>query len=73
MLRCISEYLYCRIHQVRSYNRNIAVNIWWNSFKNEAIDLEKCDKEFDPTLTLDNVVTTGMDGLESSPEIIRLA
>lgn len=21
--------MYCRFHQVRSYDRNIAVNVWW--------------------------------------------
>jgi len=33
------------IHQVRSYGRNIAVNIWWNHWKNKELDLSKCAKQ----------------------------
>lgn len=39
-------YLAVRIHQVRSYGRNIAVNIWWNYWKNKEFELDTCeDKE----------------------------
>ncbi|XP_067951075.1 uncharacterized protein [Watersipora subatra] len=30
------------IHQVRSYGRNIAVNTWWNHWKNSELNLENC-------------------------------
>lgn len=34
--------MFTRIHQVRSYGRNIAINIWWNHWKNTEINLAKC-------------------------------
>ena len=37
--------MFPRIHQVRSYGRNIAVNIWWNHWKNKEIDIESCPTE----------------------------
>ena len=41
-----------RIHQVRSYGRNIAVNIWWNHWRNKEIDLSKCaHRETDKPIT----------------------
>ena len=30
------------IHQVRSYNQNIAVNLWWDHAGTKALDLDKC-------------------------------
>ena len=30
---------------MRSYGRNIAVNIWWNHWKNKEIDIESCPTE----------------------------
>ena len=60
-----------RIHQVRSYDRNIAVNIWWNKNKNNDLDLDKCDAEFDPEWSLERVHLTGFNKLHSSPELIR--
>ena len=32
-----------RIHQVRSYGRNIAVNIWWNYWKDNDVDVSTCE------------------------------
>lgn len=40
------------IHQVRSYNRNIAVNIWWDHHRNSEINLDKCPSEVDIGFTL---------------------
>lgn len=31
---------------MRSYGRNIAVNIWWNYWKNNDFDLAACPDEF---------------------------
>lgn len=56
---------------MRSYDRNIAVNIWWDTYKNGDIDLNKCDNEFDPHWTLDRVDLTGFAELETSPAVIR--
>jgi len=48
-----------RIHQVRSYGNNIAVNVWWRHDVNSRIDIDKCSQQqndvIDPTLTLDKV------------------
>ena len=60
-----------RIHQVRSYDRNIAVNVWWDAFKSKDLDLEKCDSEFDPEWSLERVHLTGFNDLEASPAMIR--
>jgi len=33
------------IHQVRSYNQNIAVNLWWDHVGTKALDLDKCERD----------------------------
>jgi len=45
------------IHQVRSYDRNIAVNLWWDQAGTKALDLDKCRRgtTTDPNLSLRNV------------------
>jgi len=45
------------IHQVRSHDRNIAVNLWWDQAGTRALDLDKCQRasSSDPELTLRNV------------------
>ncbi|KAK6169680.1 hypothetical protein SNE40_020679 [Patella caerulea] len=59
------------IHQVRSYNSNLAVNIWWNHYDALDVDTSKCNKECDKTMTLDQVKTTGFDYLLNSNENIK--
>jgi len=53
-------YIICvRIHQVRSYGNNIAVNVWWRHHVNTHVDVEKCLQQqndvVDRSLTLDKV------------------
>ncbi|XP_067946178.1 uncharacterized protein [Watersipora subatra] len=59
------------IHQVRSYDRNIAVNIWWDTFRNSELNLDVCDSAFDPDWSLNRVEFTGFQGLDGSPAIVR--
>ncbi|XP_013416768.1 tRNA wybutosine-synthesizing protein 5 [Lingula anatina] len=59
------------IHQVRSYNRNIAVNIWWNFHKNKKLDLSQCEgREEDPAITLDKCQFSGFDEMLQDVESI---
>jgi hypothetical protein len=45
------------IHQVRSYDRNIAVNVWWSHYQSKTFDLSLCEgsHEFDSNRTLDRI------------------
>ena len=56
---------------MRSYERNIAVNIWWDTFRNNELNLDVCDSPFDPDWALDRVEFVGFAGLDSSPAVIR--
>ena len=40
---------------MRSYNRNIAVNIWWDHYKNSEVNLDRCPKEVNVDFTLEKV------------------
>jgi len=59
------------IHQVRSYNRNIAVNVWWDHHRNSEIDLENCPTELDLDLTLHKVNFISFSELMNSVNSIR--
>lgn len=49
------ESLFCRIHQVRSYGSNLAVNIWWNHDEGLKMDPQKCKEKCDQNLNLSQV------------------
>ncbi|ESO82238.1 hypothetical protein LOTGIDRAFT_170151 [Lottia gigantea] len=55
------------IHQVRSYNINLAVNIWWSNLFTQYIDTDTCLKQFDQTITLDKLEFAGI----GKPLLIR--
>ncbi len=57
---------------MRSYDRNLAVNVWWDFHRNKEIDLDRCPTEADPLLTLDKVNFMSFGGLEGSVGIIKL-
>ncbi|ESO92271.1 hypothetical protein LOTGIDRAFT_162923 [Lottia gigantea] len=59
------------IHQVRSYNSNLAVNIWWSHYDSLKTNLSTCNKECDKELTLGKVKTTGFNALLESVENIK--
>ncbi|KAL5010674.1 hypothetical protein ScPMuIL_012979 [Solemya velum] len=59
------------IHQVRSYNSNIAVNIWWNHHSSLNLDLTSCTSECDPDLTLEEVQFHGFGDLIGSLAAVR--
>lgn len=59
------------IHQVRSYNRNLAVNIWWDHHRNSEIDVESCPTDMDPNFTLDKVNFVSFAELMSTISSIR--
>ena len=62
---------FSRIHQVRSYDRNIAVNVWWDSHKGSKVDTSQCPDKFDPGMTLDKVPFAGFGRIMLTPENIR--
>lgn len=63
--------IFTRIHQVRSYGRNIAVNIWWDHHANKYINLNMCEPEEDLRLTMNNVNFIGFDTIINSPNLLR--
>ncbi|CAG2214027.1 tRNA wybutosine-synthesizing protein 5-like isoform X1 [Mytilus edulis] len=50
------------IHQVRSYDSNLAVNIWWDHFKNNDVNWNDCNAKCDPKLTFTKIKFHGFDG-----------
>lgn len=58
-----------RFHQVRSYDRNIAVNLWWK-YTPEFVP-EDCDG-VEPNQTLDKVTFTSLDNDLEQSEITVL-
>lgn len=59
------------IHQVRSYNSNIAVNVWWDHYKNKEVDWNNCNKECDPTVTFMRIQFNGFDSAMDNIEHIK--
>ncbi|XP_050394060.1 tRNA wybutosine-synthesizing protein 5 [Patella vulgata] len=59
------------IHQVRSYNSSLAVNIWWNHYDALDIDTSQCNRECDETVTLDKVKLVGLDKLMTSNGFVK--
>ncbi len=59
------------IHQVRSYNRNIAINIWWDHYRNRDVELDACPEHPDSPLTLASVSFQGFDDMEETLDGIR--
>ena len=50
-----------RIHQVRSFNRNIAVNVWWDHPSSQNINLDLCPHAApDPSVTMDKLAMQGL-------------
>ncbi|KAK3097177.1 hypothetical protein FSP39_007148 [Pinctada imbricata] len=59
------------IHQVRSYGSNIAVNIWWNHFKNKDINLDLCNHQCNLDMTLGNVEFGGFEQVMETLDSIK--
>ncbi|XP_064608195.1 bifunctional peptidase and arginyl-hydroxylase JMJD5-like [Liolophura sinensis] len=59
------------IHQVRSYNSNLAVNIWWDHHKTADIDSSLCPQKCDYDLTLDKVNYIGFGAALNSEESLK--
>lgn len=56
-----------RIHQVRSFNRNIAVNFWWDSnWITHSDDMweKECRPTFDSAVTADKLTPIGIEAME---------
>ena len=64
--------LFFRIHQVRSYGSNLAVNIWWKHHLTSDIEFDKCNDPCDREFTLAEVDFGGFTQTFSDPEEIRL-
>ncbi|XP_062575228.1 tRNA wybutosine-synthesizing protein 5-like [Saccostrea cucullata] len=59
------------IHQVRSFDSNLAVNIWWNHFIPKDVSLESCNAECDLQLTLKTAEFRGFDQVMESVDAIK--
>ncbi|KAK6171220.1 hypothetical protein SNE40_019455 [Patella caerulea] len=59
------------IHQVRSYNSSLAVNIWWNHYDTLDIDTSQCNRKCDETVTLDKVKIQGFYQLFNSDGFVK--
>ena len=60
-----------RIHQVRSYGRNIAVNVWWDHYGSQRANLDGCLDAFDEDLTLNNVDFQSFSQYMNQPDALR--
>lgn len=55
---------------MRSYGRNIAVNVWWNHWKNKELDLKGCPAETEKK-TIGTAKFHGWGDFESRNEGVR--
>ena len=62
-----------RIHQVRSFGSNLAVNIWWRHHLTQDINYKHCTDPCDPDITLNEVDFRGFDDtfMKLQPEEAR--
>ena len=58
---------------MRSDGRNLAVNIWWDNYKNRQLDIEACPKKFNANLTLDQVEFGGFENAHGETVELRFA
>ena len=64
--------LFFRIHQVRSYNRNIAINFWFGTKPRQTLDdFDLCRSSPDPDLTVDKVSFKGMGEIDNNIDALR--
>lgn len=63
------------IHQVRSFNSNVAINFWWNHYLSMGVLEEKqeamCPDRCDPELSLDKIKLHKEDFMYEDPDSIR--
>lgn len=61
------------IHQVRSYSRNIAVNVWFDSYGSHKVDLDSCADHAarDKSLSLADVEFFSFEHFMHQPEALR--
>lgn len=48
------------IHQVVSFNSNVAINVWWDHHLNDKVNLDACRPSRDHPISLDKVTFHGM-------------
>ncbi len=56
---------------MRSFGRSIAVNIWFDYFQNEHIDLSLCGTVQDNSQTMDKIELVGFGEVMNSPGQLR--
>ena len=56
---------------MRSFGRNIAVNLWFDHFKNKDVDVDKCPTAPKSQMTFEGLHFTGFDRLNEDPEAIK--
>ncbi|KAK6187487.1 hypothetical protein SNE40_005500 [Patella caerulea] len=59
------------IHQVRSYNSNLAVNIWWDHYLSLDVDPSQCNEKCDANMTLHGVKTNQYNRIPTGGEPLR--
>ena len=64
-------YILFRIHQVRSFGSNLAVNIWWKHHLSSDLDFNSCTDPCEPGMTLLDADFKGFDDLIGDPEEMR--
>jgi len=57
---------------VRSFNRNIAINVWWNHHWSFDVDLAKCAEEEPLVITLDKVDLQGFSPISDDMDALKL-
>ena len=66
-----SHFNICRIHQVRSYGSNLAVNVWWQHYLTDDLDFTQCNDPCDPSVTLKDGNFKGFGGEMLDPDQLR--
>ena len=56
---------------MRSFGRNIAVNLWFDHFKNKDVDVDKCPSAPKSEMTFEGLHFAGFDRLNEDPEAIK--
>ena len=69
----LKEFLsFChRIHQVRSYGSNLAVNVWWHHHVIDDLDYATCTDPCDPTYTLSMANTEHSKSFADNPAEVK--
>ncbi|XP_052244595.1 tRNA wybutosine-synthesizing protein 5-like [Dreissena polymorpha] len=62
---------YLWVHQVRSYDSNLAVNVWWHRYAKDDLDYSACNRQCNTEYTMAQAKFMGLETIQHDPNEVR--